>query len=87
MVLKTAEDKAKVRTAIKIYLALKGNATANQLAAFIIDLDLKIRANITPTVVANELDYCMKDSYNFLHISFFKDKHGRRRYYLDEDKV
>ena len=31
MALKTAEDKAKVRTAIKIYLALKGNATANQL--------------------------------------------------------
>jgi len=83
MALKTAEDKAKVRTAIKIYLALKGNATANQLAAFINDLDLKIRANITPTVVANELDYCMKDSYNFLHISFYKDVQGRRRYYLD----
>ena len=83
MALKTAEDKAKVRTAIKIYLSLKGDATAKQLSEFINDCKLKTRANITPTIVTNELEYCMKDSYNFLHINFYKDVKGKRRYYLE----
>lgn len=84
MALKTAEDKAKVRTAIKIYLSLNGAATAKQLSAFINDLDLKIRANINPTVITNECEYCMKDSYNFLNIGFYKDSKNTRRYYLEK---
>ena len=86
MALKTAEDKAKVRTAIKIYLSLNGTATAKQLSEFINDLDLKTRANINTTVVANELEYCMKDTYNFLHIGFYKDNKNTRRYYLENSK-
>ena len=83
--LKTDVDKAKVRTAIKIYLSLKGSATARQLCDFILDLDLKLRGNISPTIITAELDYCMtKPNLNFLKVSFFKDTQGRRRYYLDE---
>ena len=86
MAIKTDVDKAKVRTAIKIYLALNGAATANQLSAFINDLDLKIRANINPTVVTNELSYCMEEGYNFLHINYYKDAKNTRRYYLENAK-
>ena len=82
MALKTDVDKAKVRTAIKIYLTLKGDATANQLSAFINDLNLKIRANITPTVIANELAYCMNESHNFLQVDFYYDVGRRKQYYL-----
>lgn len=83
MALKTAEDKAKVRTAIKIFLALKGDATAKQLSEFIIDLDLKLRANISPTIIATELDYCMREGYNFLRVGCYRDKRNIRRYYLE----
>lgn len=83
MALKTDVDKAKVRTAIKVYLSLKGDATASQLSAFINDLNLKIRANITPTIIAKELDYCMTESKNFLQVGFYKDVKGKRRYYLE----
>lgn len=85
MALKTAEDKAKVRTAIKIYLSLKGDATAKQLSEFIIDLDLKLRANISPPIIATELDYCMQEGYNFLKVGCYRDKRNTRRYYLDEN--
>ena len=83
MAIKTEVDKAKVRTAIKVYLALKGSATAKQLSEFINDLQLGIRANINPNIIANELDYCMNESRNFLQIGFYKDVKGRRRYYLE----
>lgn len=82
MALKTDVDKAKVRTAIKIYLTLKGDGTANQLSEFINDLNLKIRANITPTIIAKELQYCMKESHNFLQVDFYYDVGRRKRYYL-----
>ena len=83
MALKTDEDKAKVRTAVKIYLSLKGSATASQLSAFINDLKLKTRANITPTIIANELHYCMNESNNFLQVGFYYDVKKRKMYYIE----
>lgn len=85
MALKNDVDKAKVRTAIKIYLTLKGDANARQLSAFINDLDLKIRTNINPSVIAKELQYCMQsNNLNFLNVASYKDKTNTRRYYLDK---
>ena len=83
MAIKTAEDKAKVRTAVKIYLSLKGSATASQLSSFICDLDLRLRANITPSIVANELNYLMKMPCSFLRIGAYKDKTNTMVYYLE----
>lgn len=83
MALKTDVDRAKVRTAIKIYLSLKGDATARQLADFINDLDLRIRAEINASVIAKDLMYCEKESKNFLNVASYKTKTNTRRYYLD----
>lgn len=82
MALKTDEDKAKVRTAIKIYLSLKGSATAAQLSSFILDCKLNIRANISPTVIAKELDYLMEMPCSFLKVDFYYDTKKRKRYYI-----
>lgn len=83
MAIKTAEDKAKVRTAIKIYLSLKGAATASQLAAFINDLDLRTRCDINTNVVAKELNYLIKMPCSFLKVNQYKDNTNTMRYYLD----
>ena len=86
MSIKSDVDKAKVRTAIKIFLTLKGDASARQLAFFINDLNLKLRSNINSTVIANELTYCMSETKNFLQVNFYKDNKGIRRYYLENKK-
>ncbi len=78
-------DKAKVRTAIKVYLSLKGDATARQLDDFIQDLELRIRGTVNPSVIAKDLMYCEGESKNFLNVSSYKDKTNTRRYYLDKD--
>ena len=83
MAIKTPEDKAKVRTAIKIYLSLKGSASAKQLASFINDCDLKVRANINPNVIAKEMNYLIKVPCSFLKVGQYKDNTNTMRYYLD----
>lgn len=82
MAIKTAEDKAKVRTACKIYLTLKGSATAKQLSEFICDCDLKLRANINPSVVANELNYLIQVPCSFLKVDAKKDNTNTMIYFL-----
>lgn len=84
MSLKTAEDKAKVRTAIKVYLSLKGAATAKQLSEFVNDLDLKVRANVNTNVIAKELNYLIKMPCSFLKVGCYKDKSNTMRYYLED---
>ena len=83
MALKTAEDKAKVRTGIKIYLSLKGSATAKQLTEFLNDMDLKTRANLNSTVIANELHYLMKVPCSFLKVNCYRDNTNTSHYYLE----
>lgn len=83
MALKTDTDKAKVRTAIKIYLALRGSATAKQLADFVNDCDLRVRANVNPSVIAKDLMYCSGEPKNFLNVSSYVQGNGARRYYLE----
>lgn len=84
MAIKTAEDKAKVCTAIKCYLSFKGSATAKQLATYLNEIDLKLRANINPTVIGNELLYCAKTKGNFLRVGYDYEPSGERRYFLED---
>ena len=84
MAIKTDVDRAKVRTAIKIYLSLKGSATSRQLSDFINDLDLRIRAEINPSVIAKDLMYCERESKNFLNVASYKDKTNSLVYYLEK---
>ena len=77
-------DKAKIRTAVKCYLKLKGKGTAKQLNEFIQSCDLRLHCRINPQILALELKYCMTaPNQNFLRIKFEKDKTNTRVYYLD----
>ena len=76
-------DKLKIRTAVKCYLTIKGNATARQLVEFINGCDLRLQCRLTSQILAIELKYCMtQPNKNFLKIGFDKDTTGRRKYYL-----
>lgn len=77
-------DKAKIRTAVKCYLKLNGNATARQLNEFIQSVDLRLHCRLNPSILALELKYCMTaPNQNFLTIGFKKDKTNTRVYYLE----
>lgn len=76
-------DKIKIRTAVKCYLAIKGKATARQLVDFINSCDLKLHCRINSQILALELKYCMTaPNSNFLKIGFEKDVKNTRVYYL-----
>ena len=78
-------DKIKVRTAVKCYLAINQKATAKQLVDFINRCDLKLQCRLNSQILALELKYCMtKPNHNFLNITFKKDKTRTRVYYLEE---
>lgn len=84
MALKNDVDKAKFRTAVKIYLKFKGDATARQISNFINDCDLKIRGEVNPSVVAKDLMYCSREAKNFLNVKSFRDNTNHMRYYLED---
>lgn len=76
-------DKAKIRTAVKCYLKIKGKATAKQLNEFIQSSDLRLHCRLNPNILALELKYCMTSpNHNFLKIDYDVDKTNTRVYYL-----
>ena len=77
---------AKVRTAIKLYLSQHGTATARQLASFINECGLSIRAEVNASVIARDLLYCQRESKNFLNVASYKDKTTNARIYYLEKK-
>ena len=76
-------DKAKIRTAVKCYLKIKGKATAKQLNEFIQSCDLRLQCRLNPNILALQLKYCMTvPNQNFLKIDYDVDKTNTRVYYL-----
>ena len=84
MALKNDVDKAKFRTAVKLFLRFKGEATARQISNFINECDLRIRGKVNPSVVAKDLMYCSTQSKNFLNVKFYRDRTNHMRYYLED---
>ena len=84
MALKNDVDKAKFRTAVKLFLRFKGEATARQISNFINECDLKIRGEVNPSVVAKDLMYCSTQPKNFLNVKSYRDRTNHMRYYLED---
>lgn len=84
MALRNDVDKAKVRVAVKIYLEHKGEATAKELSNFVNGLDLRLRGELNPNVMAKDLLYCSTQTKNFLNVKRRKTKTNAMVYFLDE---
>ena len=76
-------DKVKIRTATKCYLNTRKTATAREIHSYIMNLDLKLRINLTVNNLAKDLAYCSRStSRNLLNIGYEIDNSNTFHYFL-----